>query len=147
MDADAFFDFDGGASYMDLTEPALDLGSLVGVSSGDITFVFDEPHSTFLTIQFAPGSFESGDSFRFAADTDNLVSDPAPGSVFGEAGATFTVTMEGGATSVGTFAVVSPTQSTVIPEFGGCLTILSQEVVCHADGTTFTFNAEGLNSC
>jgi len=29
----------------------------------------------------------------------------------------------------------------------GCLAILSQEVVCHGDGTTFTVNIEGLNAC
>jgi hypothetical protein len=28
-----------------------------------------------------------------------------------------------------------------------CLAITSQEVVCHADGTTFTVNVEGLNAC
>jgi len=30
---------------------------------------------------------------------------------------------------------------------GGCLAITSQEIVCHADGTTFTVNIEGLNAC
>ncbi len=30
---------------------------------------------------------------------------------------------------------------------GGCLAVTSQEVVCHADGTTFTVNVEGLNAC
>jgi hypothetical protein len=30
---------------------------------------------------------------------------------------------------------------------GGCLAIVSQEVVCHGDGTTFTVNAEGLDAC
>ncbi len=30
---------------------------------------------------------------------------------------------------------------------GGCLAIASQEVICHADGSTFTFNAEGLSGC
>ena len=30
---------------------------------------------------------------------------------------------------------------------GGCLTVTSQEVLCHADGTTFTVNIEGLNAC
>ncbi len=30
---------------------------------------------------------------------------------------------------------------------GGCLAVTSQEVVCHADGTTFTVNIEGLNAC
>jgi len=28
-----------------------------------------------------------------------------------------------------------------------CLSSISQEVVCHADGTTFTVNVEGLNAC
>jgi hypothetical protein len=30
---------------------------------------------------------------------------------------------------------------------GGCLAVTSQEVVCHADGTTFTVNIEGINAC
>ncbi len=30
---------------------------------------------------------------------------------------------------------------------GGCFAVTSQEVVCHADGTTFTVNIEGLNAC
>jgi hypothetical protein len=30
---------------------------------------------------------------------------------------------------------------------GGCLAVISQEVVCHADGATFTVNIEGLNAC
>ncbi len=30
---------------------------------------------------------------------------------------------------------------------GGCLAITSQEIVCHADGTTFTVNVDGLNAC
>ncbi len=30
---------------------------------------------------------------------------------------------------------------------GGCLAVTSQEIVCHADGTTFTVNIAGLNAC
>ena len=30
---------------------------------------------------------------------------------------------------------------------GGCLAVTSQEILCHADGTTFTVNIEGLNAC
>jgi len=30
---------------------------------------------------------------------------------------------------------------------GGCLAVTSQEIVCHADGTTITVNVEGLNAC
>jgi len=30
---------------------------------------------------------------------------------------------------------------------GGCLAVTSQEIVCHADGTTFTVNIDGLNAC
>ena len=30
---------------------------------------------------------------------------------------------------------------------GGCLALLSLDVVCHGDGTTFTVNVEGLNAC
>jgi hypothetical protein len=30
---------------------------------------------------------------------------------------------------------------------GGCLAIISQEVICQGDGSTFTVNVEGLNAC
>jgi predicted outer membrane repeat protein len=30
---------------------------------------------------------------------------------------------------------------------GGCLAVTSQDIVCHADGSTFTVNIEGLNAC
>jgi predicted outer membrane repeat protein len=30
---------------------------------------------------------------------------------------------------------------------GGCLAVTSQEIVCHADGTTFTVNIDGINAC
>ena len=30
---------------------------------------------------------------------------------------------------------------------GGCLAVTTQDVVCHADGSTFTVNIEGLNAC
>jgi len=30
---------------------------------------------------------------------------------------------------------------------GGCLAVISQDIACHADGTTFTVNTEGLNAC
>ncbi len=30
---------------------------------------------------------------------------------------------------------------------GGCLAVMSQEIVCHANGTAFTVNIEGLNAC
>ncbi len=30
---------------------------------------------------------------------------------------------------------------------GGCLAVTTQDIVCHADGTTFTVNIEGLNAC
>ncbi len=30
---------------------------------------------------------------------------------------------------------------------GGCLALTSQDIVCHADGSTFTLNVEGLSAC
>ena len=30
---------------------------------------------------------------------------------------------------------------------GGCLALTGQEIICHADGSTFTVNVEGLNAC
>jgi len=35
----------------------------------------------------------------------------------------------------------------VVLEIVGCLTITGLEVVCHGDGSTFTFTVQGINSC
>lgn len=117
VDPDAFFDFDGDSNFVDATAPVIDLSSLVGLTASDISFSFANPvggdpdHPSLLTINFAPSSFGVGDSFRFAADTDFLVSAPAPGSVFGIAGVPFSVTLENGTSGSTTFAQVSSTRS------------------------------------
>jgi PEP-CTERM motif len=103
VDSDAFFDFDGSTSFADAVAPVL--GTLVGLSAGDISFSFTGVHPTSLTINFAAGSFSAGDSLRFAADTDFLFSDPAPGTVFGAAGVPFSVVLEGGAAGSDVFEV------------------------------------------
>ncbi len=53
---------------------------------------------------------------------------------------TATITLVGGPYTKATFST-GLSFSTV------CLSVISQEVVCHADGTTFTVNIEGLNAC
>ena len=111
LDANAFFDFDGTASLNDSTNPVLDLSSLVGLSAADISFSFIPPQPTVLTVNFAAGSFGAGDSFRFGADTDFLVSDPASGSVFGDAGVVFSATLENGNSLTTSFSRASSTRS------------------------------------
>jgi len=122
VDSDAFFDFNGSSTYDDKHEPVL--GTLVGLISDDITFDFLDPfednslHVRGLRFNFAPGSFGVGDSMRFAADTDFLVSDPAPGSVFGNAGVPISATMFDGSFGSATFVLVSSSRSetTIVPE-------------------------------
>ena len=113
VDGDAFFDFDGASSYNDETAPVL--GTLSGLVAGDISFVLvdDALHPTQVRVDFAPGSFQAGDSMRFAMDTDFLFSDPAPGSVFGDAGVPITVTLYGGFSETANFVRISDTQSVV----------------------------------
>ena len=93
----AFFDFDGVDSYLNNTAPVL--GTVNGLTAGDISWQLLNPvsgnpqHVDILRFDFAAGSFGVGDSFRFAADTDFLINDPAPGSVFGQAAVPFSVMM------------------------------------------------------
>ena len=118
VDAGAFFDLDGGQNFGRKTEPYL--GTLVGLTAGNITFDLLDPvdgdplHPARLRFNFTADSFGVGDSLRFAADTDFFVSDPAPGSVFGQAGAPISATMFGGAFGSANFAVVSDTRSEAI---------------------------------
>ncbi len=105
----AFFDFDGGLSPV--------LGTLNGLAASDISFSgsnFDggDPNRpATLTANFAAGAFAAGDSFTFGADTDFFVSDPAPGGVFGQVGAPFSVIMQGGGSGSAPFSQISATQS------------------------------------
>ena len=111
-DPDGFFDFDGLGSFAGATSPVF--GAMGGLVAGDITPVFgnfvggDPQHPSLLTFNFLAGTFGIGDFFRFAADTDFFLTDPAPGSVFGEVPAVFSVVLQGGASGSGSFAVVTP---------------------------------------
>jgi len=110
-----FFDFDGDTSFMNATAPVLDLPSLSGLTPSQITFRFTGTHPQSLSVDFAPGSFGVGDSFRFGADVDDLGS--KLGGVFG-AGATFAATLESGlagSTPFRTDTSVHSTASLVIP--------------------------------
>jgi hypothetical protein len=97
----------------------------------DITFRFAGLHPTVLTVDFAPGTFGVGDSFRFGADIDDLGS--KLGGVFG-AGATFSVTLGSGAsgtvpfhtvTSVASTATVTDADFAPVPEPGTFLLVLA----------------------
>jgi hypothetical protein len=122
VDTDAFFDFNGDASYGDQHQPVL--GTLIGITAADISWDMLDPvggnplHPARLRFNFAAGSFGVGDSMRFAADTDYLVNDPAPGSVFGQAGVPISVTMFSGVSGSANFVVVNSIKSeaTIIPE-------------------------------
>lgn len=112
-----FFDFDGETSFMNATAPILNLPSLSGLAPEDITFSFTGVNPTSLTANFTPGSFGVGDSFRFAADVDELGS--KLGGVFG-AGATFSATLGSGLSDSAPFStntsVASSVTLTIIPE-------------------------------
>ncbi len=118
----AMFDFDGTGSFANGTNAVLRLPSLVGLSASDVNFSWTglAGHPTVLTVNFAAGSFRAGDSFRFAADTDALISDPASGRVFGMGNVSVTVKMEGGDQASANFHQVSSTSSVaqvaVVPE-------------------------------
>ena len=50
---------------------------------------------------------------------------------------------------IGSFPLTNPGSAPVFMTIsrGLCLQVISQEIVCHADGTTFTVNIEGFNAC
>jgi hypothetical protein len=107
-DPDAFFDFDGNGSYNDSTAPVI--GAMGGLTIADFSSLAysnfvdgDFSHPSVLTFYFAPESFGVGDYFRFSADTDFFVSDPAPGSVFAEGGAIFSALLEDGSSGTDIF--------------------------------------------
>lgn len=110
----AMFDFDGSSNFGSATNPVLRLPSLVGLDPSDITFQWFHllGHPTSFTMNFAPGSFTVGDSFRFGADTDFLVVDPAPGRVFGMASVPISVVMQGGGSGTSTFVQTTSLKST-----------------------------------
>lgn len=114
-DADAYFDFDGAATYGDVTYPVI--GALTGLVEGDIGFALsgsiggDPLRAQFLTFNFAPDSFGVGDIFRFSADTENFVGDaPTPGGYFGS-GAVFSVLLQDGSGGAAAFVTQSDLQS------------------------------------
>jgi hypothetical protein len=115
----AFFDFDGDASFNNATAPLL--GVLVGLTPADITWdLIAGSQPARLRFNFAPGTFGAGDWLRFAADTDYLVSDPAPGGVYGQAHVPLTVTLYGGFSNTTPFvqynSQLSTLAMTVTPE-------------------------------
>ena len=69
---DAFLDPTGTEPGLLGTPFLVDVGSLVGVTTGDITASGDTDGSQLLTLNFAADSFTEGDSFRFGIDVDLL---------------------------------------------------------------------------
>ncbi|KLN59248.1 hypothetical protein WH96_18160, partial [Kiloniella spongiae] len=88
-DSDAFFDLSGSGSF----GPAFGNNSS-GVSSGNVNFSPNSGNTSSLTATFSPGSFTSGDTFSFGADTDNLGGNN--GNAFASAGVTFSITLSDG---------------------------------------------------
>ena len=104
-DSNSFFDFDGDVGSLNSQATPV-LGTLTGLTSGDIGFIFTNlvsgiaSHPATLTFTFAPGSFGPGDAFSWGADTEFFVRDvPTPGGVFGEGGAIFAAVLESGQSS------------------------------------------------
>ncbi|BBM87019.1 PEP-CTERM sorting domain-containing protein [Candidatus Uabimicrobium amorphum] len=103
-----FFDFDPAFTGAGNFGPEPLLSNLVGLQSSDITFSFTGVAPTVITANFAAGSFEAGDSFRFDADIDFGATS---GDLF--AGLAFSVTLENGNSDSGTFAVTGAQSSGV----------------------------------
>lgn len=120
IDPDAFFDFDGALSYNNSVNPII--GESVGLTSADISWVFSDfpdsntQHPSVLTFNFTPGSFGVGDYFRFSADTDFFVSDPAPGTVFATGGASFSALLEDNSSGTDIFRPNDSINSTAFVE-------------------------------
>lgn len=89
-DSNAMFDLRDNGGYGPV------IGSLSGLSTGDVTFSPGNTRSSTLTLDFVAGSFGAGDSIRFGADTDYLGNNSA--ASVGWAGVGFTVTFENGET-------------------------------------------------
>ncbi len=121
-----FFDLDGETNFMNATAPVVHSPSLSGLTSADITFSFAGTHPGSLTVNFAPGTCGVGDSFRFAADVDDLGS--KLGGVFG-AGATFAATLSSGLSASAPFrtntSVDSSATLTIVPEPGMSVLLIS----------------------
>ena len=110
-DWNAYFDFDG-SSFQGAKAPVI--GALSGLTLADITVKTSgaiggySTHPSLLSFSFAKGSFASGDSFRFSADTDALgFGIPDSGSTIGDSGVMFNVLFEDGRS----FDAVFETQS------------------------------------
>ena len=107
-----YFDFDGVGSFQDEMAPVFT--GLVGLTLGDITvqtsggLAANRPQ--ILTLNFAAGSFGVGDSLRFGADVDQIVS----GDAFDGSGATFSATLEAGPTGSAFFSQTGANSSEAV---------------------------------
>ena len=111
-DPNAVFDTAGGGS----SAPAIGADTN-GINSGDVSFVAPDASPT-LTVNFAAGSFTTGDEFWFGVDIDNLGSDT--GADFGNAGVGVQITLSDGSVMNGVY-VTQPDGSSAISMSDGNL--------------------------
>ncbi|MBL4762416.1 MAG: calcium-binding protein [Gammaproteobacteria bacterium] len=92
--------------------------STVGINSGDVTFVAPDASPT-LTVNFASGSFTTGDQFWFGVDTDNLGTNT--GAAFGTQGVGVSISFSDGSTVTGTYVTMPDGSSALTLNDGNLL--------------------------
>jgi len=101
---------------------------------------------------YAAGGYGSGATFRMDAyDQSNQLVDSI--TVGGQAWVLLVVADPGGIARVMLTEITNKNafvyddlEFFAVPD-QGCFDVVTEEIVCHADGTTFTVNVEGLNAC
>ncbi len=110
-------------------------GGFPGLGNIDADPLFVDPDNGDVRLQPASPCIDAGDNTAVPADiTTDLDGNPR-----------FLDVPETPDTGNGTLPIVDMGAYESLG--GGCLAVTSQEIVCHADGTTFTVNIEGLNAC
>ncbi len=162
-DGNLYVSNDGGANvlrYDGVTGGFIDVFAAGGGLSGPEDLLFGPDGNLYVS------SFGSDNVLRYDGSTGNFLGvfaedaslNSPSGLVFGTDGSLYVsgfnsnnIVRFDGATGafVDVFAaggeLASPTYLTFLGD--ACLTQVSIEVVCHADGTTFTVNIEGINAC
>ena len=126
--------FIGGSSDPSVTFSNVQ-GGFPGIGNIDADPLFVDPDNGDLRLQPGSPCIDAGDNTAVPGDiTTDLDGNPR-----------FLEIPETPDTGNGTLPIVDMGAFESLG--GGCLAVTSQEVVCHADGTTFTVNIEGLNAC
>ena len=136
MAGPGFFDFDGAGNYQNQTAPIVDAGSSLGLTAGDVSFLFDGVNPSLLRIAFAPAAFAPGDRLQFAADIDGLGSDLG-GALGAYGGVRVTVNLADSRTGVANFRTDTSLKSNsvvelaplTVPERGGTFCLLLSVVL------------------